>query len=132
MIDRSKIYTRLKITPEQLANFCKQHHILELSLFGSVLRDDFRSDSDVDILVVFDHSANPHLSLMDVVGIEYQLEEMVRREVNLIEKRSIVSSDNWIRRKNILNTAQVIYSFTAENLTLKFDLTMELRSPRAE
>jgi hypothetical protein len=109
MIDEKTIYERLSLTPEQLDDFCKQHHILELSLFGSILRDDFRADSDIDMLVVFDHSANPHLSLMDLVGMEYQLEEMVGREVDLIEKRSIVDSDNWIRRKNILNTAQVIY-----------------------
>ena len=109
MIDKKTIYDRLSIAPEQLADFCKQHHILELSLFGSVLRDDFRADSDIDILVIFDRSANPRLSLMDLVGMEYQLEEMVGREVDLIEKRSIIDSDNWIRRKNILNTAQVIY-----------------------
>jgi uncharacterized protein len=109
MSDEKIIYERLKLTPEHLADFCKQHHILELSLFGSILRDDFRADSDIDILVVFDRSANPHLSLMDLVGMEYQLEEMVGREVDLVEKRSIVDSDNWIRRKNILNTAQVIY-----------------------
>jgi uncharacterized protein len=109
MSDEKIIYDRLKLTPEHLADFCKQHHILELSLFGSILRDDFRADSDIDILVVFDRSANPRLSLMDLVGMEYQLEEMVGREVDLVEKRSIVDSDNWIRRKNILNTAQVIY-----------------------
>lgn len=103
------IYQRLNLTPKQLADFCQQHHILELSLFGSILREDFRSDSDIDILVVFDHDANPNLSLMDLVGIEYQLEDMVKREVDLIEKRSIVDSHNWIRRQNILNTAQVIY-----------------------
>jgi predicted nucleotidyltransferase len=110
MINKTMIYDRLNLTPERLADFCKQHHILELSLFGSILRDDFRADSDVDMLVVLNHSANPHLSLMDLVGMEYQLEDMVGREVDLIEKRSIVDSDNWIRRKNILNTAQVIYA----------------------
>lgn len=110
MIDQTTIYERLNLTPGQLADFCKQHHILELSLFGSILRDDFRADSDIDLLVVFDHCANPHLSLMDLVGMEYQLEDMVGREVDLIEKRSIVDSDNWIRRKNILNSAQVIYA----------------------
>lgn len=109
MIDKTTIYKRLNLTPEQLANFCKQHHILELSLFGSILRDDFKADSDIDLLMVFDRSANPHLSLMDLVGMEYQLEDMVGRKVDLIEKRSIVDSDNWIRRQNILNTAQTIY-----------------------
>lgn len=110
MIDQLTIYQRLNLTPEQLAAFCKQHHILELSLFGSVLRNDFKDDSDIDMLVVFDHSAIPHLSLMDLVGMEYHLEDMVGRSVDLIEKRSIMDSSNWIRRNNILNTAQVIYA----------------------
>ena len=82
MINKTIIYDRLNLTPKKLDDFCKQHHILELSLFGSILRDDFRADSDIDILVVFNHSANPHLSLMDLVGIKYQLEEMVKREVD--------------------------------------------------
>ena len=63
MINKTMIYDRLNMTPKKLDDFCKQHHILELSLFGSILRDDFRADSDIDILVVFNHSANPHLSL---------------------------------------------------------------------
>ncbi|NJO42553.1 MAG: DNA polymerase subunit beta [Cyanobacteria bacterium CRU_2_1] len=109
MIDKKKIYDRLNVTPEQLAAFCKQHHILELSLFGSILRDDFRPDSDIDILVVFNSDSKFRISLMDLVGMEYQLEDMFGREVDLIEKRSVVDSHNWIRRKNILNTAQLIY-----------------------
>jgi len=56
MIDEKTIYERLNLTPEHLADFCKQHHILELSLFGSILRDAFRPDSDIDMLVVFDQS----------------------------------------------------------------------------
>ncbi len=103
------LYNRLNITPEQLTQFCQQHHIIELLLFGSILRDDFSSNSDIDILVVFDRNANPHLSLMDLVGIQYELEKIVGRKVDLIEKRSIVDSDNWIRRQNILNNAQVFY-----------------------
>jgi hypothetical protein len=110
MIDKTRIYQCLNLTPEQLADFCQQHHILELSIFGSTLRDDFKTDSDIDLLVVFDRSANPHLSLMDLVGMEYQLEDMVGREVDFIEKLSILDSDNWIRRQNILSTAQVIYA----------------------
>ncbi len=109
MIDKTIIYERLNLTPEKLADFCKQHYILELSLFGSILRNDFKADSDIDLLVVFDRSANPNLSLMDLVDIAYQLEDIVERKIDLIEKRSIVDSDNWIRRENILSTAQVIY-----------------------
>jgi predicted nucleotidyltransferase len=108
-LDQQRIYARLNITPSQLKQFCKAHHIVELSLFGSVLRDDFRADSDIDVMVVFDRRANPNLSLMDLVGIQYQLEDWIGRKVDLIEKRSIVNSHNAIRRNNILNTAQIIY-----------------------
>lgn len=109
MIDTQQIYARLNVTPEQLAAFCRQHRILELFVFGSILRDDFRPDSDIDLLVVFDPNSEIRVSLMDLVGIGYQLEDIFGRKVDLIEKRSIIDSDNWIRRKNILTTAQNIY-----------------------
>ena len=109
MIDKQQVYARLDVTPEQLAAFCQQHCILELFVFGSILRDDFRSDSDIDLLVVFDPNSKTRISLMDLVGMGYQLEDIVGRKVDLVEKRSIVDSDNWIRRKNILDTAQSIY-----------------------
>jgi len=107
--NRKRIYARLKISPSQLKQFCQERHILELSLFGSIFRDDFRADSDIDVMVVFDRPATPNLSLMDLVGIQYQFEALVGRKVDLLEKRSILDSHNWIRRKNILNTAQIMY-----------------------
>jgi predicted nucleotidyltransferase len=106
---RSKLFDRLGITPAQLAKFCQQWHLAELSLFGSILRDDFRPDSDIDILIVLDSDPNLHTSLMDLVGMQHQLEEMVGRKVDLIEKESVETSHNWIRRNSILNTAQIIY-----------------------
>jgi len=109
MIDRTQLYDRLNVPLEQLEAFCKQYHILELSIFGSVLRDDFRADSDIDMLVVFEPESRARMSLMDLVGMEYQLQDLSGRKVDLVEKRSVEDSHNWIRRKNILNTAQVIY-----------------------
>ena len=109
MLGQEQIYNRLNLTLEQLEAFCKQHHILELSIFGSTLRDDFRSDSDIDMLVVFEPLFRSRMSLMDLVGIGFQLEELSGRKVDLVEKRSVEESHNWIRRNNILNTAQVIY-----------------------
>jgi len=109
MTDKQQIYARLNVAPEQLTAFCNQYCILELFVFGSILRDDFCSDSDIDLLVVFDPNSKTCISLMDLVGIAYQLEDMFGRKVDLIEKRSIIDSDNWIRRENILNTAQDIY-----------------------
>jgi len=105
----SRIYDRLGITPTQLAKFCQQWHIAELALFGSILRDDFHPDSDVDILIKLDNDPNLHISLLDLVGMQYQLEEMVGRKVDLLEKESVETSHNWIRRNSILNTAQIIY-----------------------
>ena len=102
-----QILNRLNISPLELTKFCQENHILQLSLFGSVLREDFTKTSDIDFLVVFDTQIK--LSLMDLVGIQYKLEEKIGRKVDLIEKRSIENSHNWIRRKNILETAQIIY-----------------------
>ncbi|OJJ24917.1 DNA polymerase subunit beta [Roseofilum reptotaenium AO1-A] len=100
---------RLGITPKQLADFCPQWGIVELSVFGSILREDFKPDSDIDLLVVFDPNFRSRMSLMDLVKIQYQLEDGLGRQVDLIEKSSVIESDNWIRRQNILSTAQVIY-----------------------
>ena len=102
-----KIWNRLNISPSELINFCQENQILELSVFGSVLREDFKKTSDIDLLVVFDPQIK--LSLMDLVGIQYELEELIGRKVDLIEKRSIENSHNWIRRKNILEAATLIY-----------------------
>ncbi len=109
MIDIPNIYKRLKVTPIELASFCTKYHIVEIWLFGSVLRDDFRADSDVDVLVVFDHSFRVQMSLMNLVEIQYELEQLFGRRVDLIDKESILCSHNWIRRKEILSTAKVIY-----------------------
>jgi predicted nucleotidyltransferase len=100
---------RLGITREQLADFCQQSGIVEVSVFGSILREDFNPDSDIDLLVVFEDEFRSRMSLMDLVKIQYQLEDWLDRSVDLIEKSSVIDSDNWIRRQNILSTAQVIY-----------------------
>ncbi|MDB9311874.1 nucleotidyltransferase domain-containing protein [Spirulina sp. CS-785/01] len=102
-----QIQERLNLSPQEILDFCVENNIQELALFGSVLREDFNPNSDLDFLVVF----NPEiqLSLMDLVRIQYQLEDLTGRKVDIIEKRSILDSHNWIRRQNILNTAKTIY-----------------------
>ena len=75
----------------------------ELALFGSVLRDDFGPDSDVDLLVAFAPGARP--SLFDLVEMEAELAELVGRGVDLVTRRSVEESDNWIRRRAILDSA---------------------------
>jgi hypothetical protein len=95
------------IAREQLADFCRRWQIVELALFGSVLRADFRPDSDVDVLATFAPSA--HWSLFDLVRMQAELKTIFRREVDLISRRGIEASRNYIRRKAILSSAEVVY-----------------------
>ena len=88
--------------------FCQKWQITEFALFGSVLRDDFRPDSDLDVLVSFFPQAP--WTILDLVTMQQELQQIVSRDVDLIEKRVIEKSENWIRRTEILNTAQVVYS----------------------
>jgi predicted nucleotidyltransferase len=101
------LYYRLGITPAQLIEFCRKSQITELALFGSVLRDDFCPDSDIDILVTFNPDCK--LDFMGFVQLEYDLEDLLHREVDLVEKTTVEKDRNWIRRKEILNNHQVIY-----------------------
>ncbi|TVQ18449.1 MAG: nucleotidyltransferase [Leptolyngbya sp. DLM2.Bin15] len=97
---------------ESLKTFCQKWQIVEFSVFGSALREDFRPNSDLDVLVQF--TPNAPWTIVDLITMQQDLEDLVKRDVDLIEKRVIETSDNWIRRNEILNTAQVIYSTTYE------------------
>lgn len=78
-----------------------------MSLFGSVLRDDFSEKSDVDVLADFEQGSRR--SVFDLVDMEDELSAIFRRPVDLIEKQAIVESDNPLRRRSILESARVIY-----------------------
>ena len=94
------------IPPETLREFCHRWRISELALFGSVLRDDFGPDSDVDVLVSFAEEARH--SLFDLDDMELELKAMFGREVDLVSRRGVESSPNYLRRNAILESAQVI------------------------
>ena len=81
--------------------------VAELSVFGSVLRPDFRSDSDIDFLVTFKPDA-PVLGFA-FYHMEEELRALVSRNVDLITRKGIERSRNWIRRRNILSSARPIY-----------------------
>lgn len=83
---------KLSLSNAKFHEFCRCWQVIELSLFGSILRDDFRSDSDVDILVSFDFQAP--WDLLDLVKMQQALESMLNRKVDLIEKRVIENSPN--------------------------------------
>lgn len=95
----------IPIDREKVAEFCRRWRIVELALFGSVLRDDFRPDSDVDVLVSFEPGVP--WTLWDLVSIREGLMAVFGREVDLIEEKAI---RNPFRRHAILSTKQVIYA----------------------
>lgn len=95
------------ISQEALAAFCRRWKIVKLELFGSVLREDFRPDSDIDVLVTF--APDAEWTLLDLVEMRDEFAELVGREVDLVERHAVERSQNYIRRKSILNSAQVIY-----------------------
>ena len=81
------------------------YHIKQLALFGSAVRDDFNTDSDVDLLVVFEDNAD--LSYFDILEIKQEFEKIFHRQVDVVEKDAI---KNPYRRKTILNSARTIYA----------------------
>jgi hypothetical protein len=102
------ILARLHVTGDQIAAFCEKWKITQFELFGSVLRDDFDAESDVDVLVVFAPDAK--ISLFGLVTAEEELKALVGRRVDLLERRAIEESPNWIRRRSILNSTRLIYA----------------------
>jgi len=74
-------YHGIEIPREELAEFCRRNHIRRLSLFGSILRDDFGPDSDVDFLVEFEPGKTP--GLFGIAGMEIELSEMIGRKADL-------------------------------------------------
>jgi uncharacterized protein len=97
----------LDIPLSDIQSTCKRWNIKELALFGSVLRDDFRSDSDIDLLVTF--APDTKRGLNETLQIRNEFQTIFGRKVDLIVKSAIERSDNWLRKKNILESAQTIY-----------------------
>jgi hypothetical protein len=97
----------IPIPQEQIAEFCQRHHIRRLALFGSVLRNDFGPDSDVDVLVEFESGVEPGLD--ELLAMEESLGRLMGRSVDLGERASVEADQNYIRRQDILRSAHVIY-----------------------
>lgn len=96
----------ISLPQAEIAQFCQRWKVQEFHLFGSVLRDDFRPDSDIDVMVQFAQDAKWGF---EIVEMKQDLEKMFRRKVDFLTKPSIEQSENWIRRKEILGTARLIY-----------------------
>jgi predicted nucleotidyltransferase len=97
----------VEIPAEWLRDYCERWRIVELSLFGSVLREDFREGSDVDVLVRFAEDADWRLGDLD--AMEEEFVRMVGRPVDLVEREAVEESPNYIRRRAILGSLETIY-----------------------
>ena len=96
---------QVAVDPRRIGDFCRRWRVTELALFGSVLREDFRPDSDVDVLVNFE--AGAPWSLWDLSRMREELEEIFGRGVDLVEKKGL---RNPFLRHAVLTTRQVVYA----------------------
>lgn len=94
----------VEIPQERIEEFCRKWHISELALFGSVLRDDFRPDSDIDVLVTFEPGAR--VSLFGFVEAQDELTRLLGKVVDLVEKAAL---RNPFIRQHVLANNRVIY-----------------------
>ena len=107
--DRAKgrLFSRISASPAAIADFCSRWKISEMALFGSVLRDGFRSDSDIDVLIVFEPGGVPGLQYVSMAS---ELSQLFGRPVDVLTRTTVERSSNFIRRKEILESAEVIYA----------------------
>jgi uncharacterized protein len=109
-MDTTTAFTRHGVTLplDRIVDLCQKYDVVELSIFGSLLRDDFGPESDIDFLVVFqDDDYGPWMGKL--LHLEEDLSALLSRKVDLVPKESVEQSENWIRRNHILNSARVIY-----------------------
>lgn len=102
---------KINIDRESLAQFCLQNGVQELSLFGSALRSDFSDTSDIDLLVTFQPQSHP--TLFDFVRMQEELSQLFHRPVDLVSRRGLERSANYLRRTEIFSTAQPLYAAAA-------------------
>jgi predicted nucleotidyltransferase len=98
--------SRMPISAETLALFCRKWGIQKLELFGSVLRDDYRPDSDIDLLYT---PASHSRWGLGFVTLHAELEGLLGKRVDLVAREAVERSRNPIRREAILSSAQVLY-----------------------
>jgi predicted nucleotidyltransferase len=95
---------RIKIPQKSLEAFCQKYQVQRLALFGSVLRDDFNTNSDVDVLVVFDPSAR--VTFMTLGRMKRELSEIFQRQVDIVPQEGLKPAI----REAVLSSAQELYA----------------------
>ena len=98
---------RIDIPNKGVSEFCHRWKVTELALFGSVLSEDFGPDSDVDVLVRF--APKSRRTLFDMVRMKTELAGLFGRDIDLVSRRAIEKSRNYLRKKAILQSAEVVY-----------------------
>ncbi len=98
----------IEIPHEKIAAFCRKWKIAEAWLFGSVLREDFRPESDVDVLVSFEPDAE--WSFGQWLDMEEEVTQILGRKVDLVKRKAVEESENYIRRKHILSSLEPVYA----------------------
>jgi predicted nucleotidyltransferase len=98
----------IQLSMEKITEFCHKWQVTEFALFGSVLREDFRLNSDIDVMVQF--HPNAHSTFLTLEQMEEELKTIFHRDVDLITRQGIENSRNYLRRHEILSSAQVIYA----------------------
>jgi len=97
---------KFDIPRRKIAEFCRKHNIQKLAFFGSVLREDFKPTSDVDVLVEFKKGHTPGLAFF---AMPDELKKILGRDVDLLTYQGLMTSRNPIRKKAILDSAKVFY-----------------------
>jgi hypothetical protein len=97
------VSSKIPVDRQRIAEFCRKHHIRKLSLFGSVLGEDFRSESDIDVLVTFEPGQVIGLRIVD---IEDELAQLLGRRVDLVSEKYL----NRRIRDSVLSAAEVQYA----------------------
>ena len=97
----------IEVPKDKIAAFCRRNHIRSFAFFGSVLRADFGPDSDIDVLVEFEQAYRPRL--MELVEMQEELTRILGQKVDLVERKAVEKSENYIRRRHILESVETIY-----------------------
>ena len=104
---QGRVFRHITVSPETIVDFCRRWHVSEMSLFGSVLRDDYNHESDIDVLVEFEPGSVPGLQFCSMAS---ELSCLLGRPVDILTRTAVERSPNYIRRRTILESAEVIYA----------------------
>lgn len=102
----------VSVRQKELRDFCERHGITRLAIFGSALREDFGPDSDVDVMVDFAPTRTP--GMIRLTGMKLELERLFGRDVGLVTRNEVEGSRNYVRRRSILDSAEVVYAERVE------------------